>query len=244
MGDLDFFSILIFIAGGFAASAITALAGFAFGIIAAGPWLHALTPSQTTALIVAYGLLVQGYSVWKLRAAIKIGRLLPFLIGGAIGTPLGVLLLSWISATHLRVGVGAVLIAYAGYGLLRPKLQGFASATPSIDAVVGLFGGALGGATGLAGIVVMIWSGLRGWSKDEQRAVFQPAGVANFAMIALWIGGVGMLGRDTIILFAIGLPAILAGLWLGFALYRRVDETGFRKIVLILLLISGATLFF
>src|SRR5215470_3965588 len=62
MGDLDFFNILIFIAGGFTASAITALAGFAFGIIAAGPWLHVLTPSQTTALIVAYGLLVQGYS--------------------------------------------------------------------------------------------------------------------------------------------------------------------------------------
>ncbi|HEV3160553.1 MAG TPA: hypothetical protein VGZ89_11290 [Xanthobacteraceae bacterium] len=113
-----------------------------------------------------------------------------------------------------------------------------------VDALAGLFGGVLGGATGLAGIVVMIWSGLREWSKDEQRAVFQPAGVANFAMIALWIGGVGMLGRDTIILFAFGLPAILAGLWLGFALYRRVDETGFRKIVLILLLISGATLFF
>jgi uncharacterized membrane protein YfcA len=244
MGDLDFFGILIFIAGGFAASVITALAGFAFGIVAAGPWLHALTPSQTAALIVAYGLLVQAYSVWKLRAAIKIRRLLPFLIGGAIGTPLGVLSLSWISATHLRIGVGTVLIAYAGYGLLRPKLPGFASVTLLIDVLVGLLGGALGGATGLAGIVVMIWSGLRGWSKDEQRAVFQPAGVANFAMIALWMGGVGMLDRDTIILFAIGLPAILAGLWLGFALYRRVDETGFRKIVLILLLISGATLFF
>jgi uncharacterized protein len=113
MGDLNLLSFLIFIAGGFAASVITALAGFAFGIIAAGPWLHVLTPSQTTALIVAYGLLVQGYSVWKLRAAIKIGRLLPFLVGGAIGSALGVQLLSWVGATHLRLGVGAVLIAYA-----------------------------------------------------------------------------------------------------------------------------------
>ena len=163
MGDLDFFNILIFIAGGFTASAITALAGFAFGIIAAGPWLHVLTPSQTTALIVAYGLLVQGYTVWKLRAAIKIGRLSPFLLGGAIGSPLGVQLLSWVSATHLRLGVGAVLIAYAAYGLLRPNLPNFAGASRFIDALVGFFGGVLGGATGLAGIVVMIWSGLRGW---------------------------------------------------------------------------------
>jgi uncharacterized membrane protein YfcA len=88
----------------------------------------------------------------------------------------------------------------------------------------------------------MIWSGLRGWSKDEQRAVFQPAGVANFAMIALWIGGVGVLDRDTMMLCAVGLPFILAGLWIGFAFYRKTDEAGFRKIVLILLLVSGATL--
>jgi hypothetical protein len=89
----------------------------------------------------------------------------------------------------------------------------------------------------------MIWSGLRGWSKDEQRAVFQPAGVANFAMIALWIGGVGALDRDTLLLFATGLPAVLAGLWIGFALYRKTNEASFWTIVLILLLASGATLF-
>jgi len=174
----------------------------------------------------------------------QIGGFSPFLLGGAIGSPLGVQLLSWVSATHLRLGVGAVLIAYAAFGLLRPNLPNFAGASRFIDALVGFFGGVLGGATGLAGIVVMIWSGLRGWSKDEQRAVFQPAGVANFAMIALWIGGVGALDRDTMVLFATGLPAILAGLWIGFVLYRKIDEAGFRKIVLILLLVSGVTLFF
>jgi hypothetical protein len=63
-------------------------------------------------------------------------------------------------------------------------------------------------------------------------------------MIALWIGGVGVLDRDTMILFAAGLPAILAGLWIGFALYSRTNEAGFRKIVLILLSVSGVTLFF
>jgi uncharacterized membrane protein YfcA len=243
MGDLDFFSILIFIAGAFAASAITALAGFAFGIIAAGPWLHALTPSQTTALIVAYGLFVQGYSVWKLRgdqnrAATSISHRRRHRYA------------AWRSVAELgecdafAPWRGRGSDRYGAHGLLRPNFPSFAGVSRFVDALAGLFGGVLGGATGLAGIVVMIWSGLREWSKDEQRAVFQPAGVANFAMIALWIGGVGMLGRDTIILFAFGLPAILAGLWLGFALYRRVDETGFRKIVLILLLISGATLFF
>src|SRR5258706_349577 len=109
---------------------------------------------------------------------------------------------------------------------------------------VGFFGGVLGGATGLAGILVTIWSGLRGWPKDEQRAVFQPAGVATFAMIAIWLGGPGMVARDPMINFVIGLPAVLAGTWAGVKLYGKLDEGGFRKVVLALLVVSGATLIF
>jgi hypothetical protein len=56
-----------------------------------------------------------------------------------------------------------------------------------------------------------VWCSLRGWSKDEQRAVFQPVAVAIFAMTALWLGGTGLLAGDTIRLFAIGLPAVLTG---------------------------------
>src|SRR5438105_15567248 len=56
--------------------------------------------------------------------------------------------------------------------------------------------GVIGGATGLAGIAGVIWSSMRGWSPAEQRAVFQPAGVAVFAMTALWLGGTGMIGAE------------------------------------------------
>lgn len=110
------------------------------------------------------------------------------------------------------------------------------------DGAVGFFGGVLGGATGLAGIPVTIWSGLRDWPKDEQRAVFEPVSVAAFIMIAMWLGGTGVVERDTIIDFLIGVPAVLAGTWTGLKLYGKLDEGGFRKVVLTLLLVSGATL--
>ena len=41
---------------------------------------------------------------------------------------------------------------------------------------------------------------------------------------------------------AIGVPAgamLLAGTWVGMRLYGRLDEAGFRRVVLILLLLSG-----
>jgi uncharacterized membrane protein YfcA len=242
LSDLNSLDLSIFLAAAFAASLITGLAGFAFGIIAAGPWLHVLSPAQTTALIVAFGLVVQGYSVWKLRAAIRWPRLLPFLIGSAAGVPFGVALLHLVSATHLRIATGAILVAYSLYGLLRPKLPDMRKRGRAADAAVGFFGGVLGGATGLAGILVTIWSGLRGWPKDEQRAVFQPTGVATFLMIGLWLGGTGLTVGNAALLFVIGLPAVLLGTWAGLRLYGRLDEAGFRKIVLGLLLMSGATL--
>ena len=82
MTDLPILDLLLFATGTFAAALVTGIAGFAFGIVAAAAWLHFLPPAQTTALIVAYGLIVQGISVWKLRRSLQLSRLLPFLLGG------------------------------------------------------------------------------------------------------------------------------------------------------------------
>ena len=49
----------------------TGLAGFAMGLVVSGVWLHIMTPAQTAALIVGYGLIVQTYSIWKMRHTLK-----------------------------------------------------------------------------------------------------------------------------------------------------------------------------
>jgi uncharacterized membrane protein YfcA len=72
--------------------------------------------------------------------------------------------------------------------------------------------------------------------------VFQPVAVAIFAMSALWIGARGAITPEVIKLFLIGLPALFAGTCLGLKLFGRFDEATFRKIVLALLLASGALL--
>ena len=63
-------------------------------------------------------------------------------------------------------------------------------------------------------------------------------------MSAAWLGAKGAITADTIRLFLFGLPVLLAGTWLGMKLYGYLNETTFRKVVLVLLLASGATLIF
>ena len=236
------FDLAVFLAGSFLAAFVTGLSGFAFGMVAAAIWLHALTPVQATALIVAYALLVQGYAVWKLRRTLKLDRLMPFLVGSAMGIPAGFLVLQWASPSDLRIAVGILLILFSLYNLVRPKLPEMKQAGAVLDGGVGVLNGLLGGSTGLGGILPTIWCGLRGWTKDEQRAVFQPTAVATFLMTILWLGGAGALTTDMVQLFVVGLPALIAGTWLGWKLYGRINETTFRKIVLGLLLAAGVSL--
>ena len=81
--------------------------------------------------------------------------------------------------------------------------------------------------------------GLRGWPKDVQRTVFQPVAVAIFLMSALWIGARGAITPDIVKLFLAGLPALFAAPWLGLKLFGRFDDATFRRVVLVLLLVSG-----
>lgn len=234
--------IPLFLLATFAGALVAGLSGFAFGLIAASIWLYILNPLQTASLIMAFGLIVQGYSVYKLRSAVNWKKLWPFVLGAALGVPFGVAILNWANPVHVRSGVGAFLILYSLYALFRPAVAPIKAGGAMADAGVGFLNGVLGGMTGLAGILVTLWCGLRGWPKDVQRAVFQPVAVAIFLMSAVWIGASGAVTTDTVKLFLLGLPALLAGTWLGLKLFGRLDEPAFRKVVLALLLGSGAVL--
>ena len=234
--------LALFLTATFISALVAGLSGFAFGLVAASIWLYVLTPLQTTTLIVAFGLIVQGYSVWKLRHALSWRNLWPFLLGAAFGVPLGVAILAYANPDRIRTSIGIVLIAYAAYTLFRPPLKLPAAGGRIADTGVGFLNGVLAGITGLAGILVIIWCGLRGWPKDRQRAVFQPVAVGIFAMTALWIGFRGALTAETMRLFLFGLPVLLAGTWSGLKLYGYLDETRFRQVVVVCVLVSGAVL--
>src|SRR4029077_10886719 len=103
-------NLSLYLAATFAAALVTGLAGFAFGLIASAVWLHILTPLQTATLIIAFGLVVQGYSVWQLRNALNWQRLWPFLLGAAFGVPFGVAVLGHADPAYVRKGIGVVLV--------------------------------------------------------------------------------------------------------------------------------------
>jgi uncharacterized protein len=219
----------------------TGLAGFAMGLVVSGIWLHILTPMQTAALIVGYALLVQTYSIWKVRHALSWGKVTPFIVGGAAGVPVGAILLAYINPALLRFGVGVLLVLYSIYGLAKPALKPVQGGIPT-DVGIGFLNGLLGALTGLAGVIVTVWVQLRGLPKDSQRAIFQPVILAAMLMTAISLTLAGAVTAETIKLYICGLPALAAGMWIGLKLYGKLDDAAFRKVILVLLLVSGLTL--
>ena len=230
---LGLFLVAAFV-GGFASG----LAGFAMGFVVSGIWLHILSPIETTTLIVGYGFLTQGYGVWKLRHVLVWRKLAPFIFGSLIGVPFGTLLLTYLNPVYLRSGVGVLLLIYAIHGLAQPTHKPVAAGAAA-DAGIGFANGVLAGLTGLPGFVITIWCQLRGWTKDLQRAVFQPVILAAIMVNAVSLGIAGAITAHILQLYLLGLPVMAAGLWLGFTLYGKLDEAAFRRLILVLLLLAG-----
>src|SRR5437764_1486829 len=126
--------LLLFMFATFAGALVAGLTGFAFGLVAASIWLYILTPLQTATLIIAFGLIVQGYAVWKLRGALDWKRLWPFVLGAALGVPAGVAILTWANPAHVRMGIGALLVLYSLYALFRPAIAPIKAGGAALDA--------------------------------------------------------------------------------------------------------------
>jgi uncharacterized membrane protein YfcA len=241
MLPLDATALTLFLVSAFVGGVTTGLAGFAMGLVVSGVWLHVLTPVQTTALIVAYGLIVQGHGVWKFRHTVNVRRVVPLIVGGVVGVPIGVFLLAHLNPAYVRYAVGVLLVVYSLYGMLQPHLAPF-RAVAAADGIVGFANGVLGGLTGLTGPIVVIWCQLTGVPQHAQRAIFQPVILAAFVVAAVALAFGGAVTTDTMVLFALGGVPIAAGIWVGLHLYGRLDEASFRRVILWLLLLSGIVL--
>src|SRR3954453_8599368 len=101
-GDLFLLFVFATFLGGF----VSGFSGFAMGLVVSGVWLHIITPMQTAALIAGYGLLTQGYGIFKLRHALDLQKAWPLALGTIIGIPIGVGILAYLDPIYLRFGVG------------------------------------------------------------------------------------------------------------------------------------------
>jgi len=235
-------ALLIVLCGAAAAGFAQGVSGFAFSLVALSIWAWAVEPQMAAAMAVfgaLFGQIVALPFIWR---GFELKKLLPLLAGGLAGVPLGVLLLSWFDPTLFKFGLGVFLLFYCPLMLfLRPDFV-IARGGWLADAVAGIGGGILGGIGGIAGPIPTLWTTLRGWSKETQRGVLQAFNICMHVTTLTAYGLSGTLNGETLNMFAIiALPVAVPAL-LGVQLFNRLDARAFRRMILILLMISGLAL--
>ena len=234
--------IAIVAAGALAGGFVSGLTGTGYGLAALGFWLHAVSPTTAAPLVALCSVGSHVQALPRIWAGVHWPRLWPFLAAGLIGVPLGTAMLDRVSVSTMKLGVGIFLVLYCAWMSSVRRLPVVRGGGRLADAAVGLTGGVMGGMASLSGPAPTIWIQLRGWSKDEQRGVNQPFNMAVLLLVLASAMAAGFLDTTFLVWAAISLPATLVGARLGLVLYRRADERQFRRIVLGLLALSGATL--
>ena len=241
----DAWSAFAIVAGGAAlAGFVQGLSGFAFAMIALRVWAWALPPQVAAPLAVFGALVGQLSSLYSVRGGYDFTRILPLILGGVIGVPIGVFALHNINLAHFKLAIGVLLTIYGLFGLLmsgEPRVQ---AGGRGLDAFVGLIGGALGGLGGMSGSVPAIWTQLRGWKRDLRRATMQAYNIAMHVLTLTVYSRSGVLDASSWRLFATVGVAMLIPTIVGAQLYGRFSERTFQQLILALLVLSGLAMIY
>lgn len=234
--------IALILLGAFAGGFVNGLTGFGTGITAMGFWLYALPPAAAASLVVLTSTAAQLQTLRMIWPAIEWRRVLPFLVPGVVGVPLGTVLLVHVEPRSFKLGLGAFLVAYSLYVLARRSEIEYAWGGKAADGVVGFGSGVVSGLTGFVGILIVVWTDIRGWAKQQRRGIVQAFNIFILAFTIASHAVSGLLTRQVALATLVALPATIGGARLGAYIYRRLGDRGYQRAVMLLLLLSGATL--
>ncbi len=226
------------VAGGF----VSGLAGFGTGLTALGIWLYVLEPPIAATLVVVCSVVAQGQTFPAIWPHIEARRVLPFIVPGLLGVPIGTALLADVDARLLKIGVGTLLLLFSAHMLLQASPRRIAWGGRLADGAIGFAGGILGGLAGLSGPLPTMWATLRGWSKGESRSIFQAFNLAILVAALVAHAWAGFLTAQASMAILAALPGTILGSWIGARLYARLSDQRFRELILLLLCVSGALL--
>jgi uncharacterized membrane protein YfcA len=234
--------VAIVVLGAAVAGFVQGLSGFGFSLVAMSFWAWMIEPRIAAVLAVSGALTGQVLAAVTVRRGFHAARLLPFVAGGLLGIPLGMLLLPRLDPTSFRAFIGAVLAIWCPVMLFAAAIPRITVGGRVADACAGLVGGVMGPLGGATGAIPTLWCTLRGFDKDGQRAVIQNFNLATLAATFAGYLATGVITREMLPLLAIVVPAILLPVLLGARLYVGISELAFRRIVLGLLTASGVAM--
>ena len=221
---------------------VNGLSGGSFGIVALGIWLMVLPPEMAGPLVVMAIIGANAQALPRIWPNINLRHTAPFVAGGVLGVPLGVLLLGAISVTAFKLTIAMSIFAFLLAALvLGPKLR-LPHTAERVNAIIGGIGGISGGLAGMAGVPLTIWATLLHWDKPTKRGVSQSFNLTIAVLSFLSLLWAGFITPELLRIAAIVVPTSIGAAWVGVRIYMRLGEAHFHGVIMAILGVSGVSI--
>jgi uncharacterized membrane protein YfcA len=226
------------------------IAGLVKGVIGVGmpvvafPLLSMLVDVQTAVMLLSVPLVLSNIpqALEGGLVAQTLWRLAPVLIGMAPGVWIGVAVLLNVDPAAAKIVAGAGVMLVAALTLLAPKLQITQRLAGPIGLGAGFCGGLLGGIAALSGPLVFIFllaKGLRGRAFTKEASLFL---VVSSVLLASALTSSHRFAWRDVLISTLATAPVVAGTLIGQKLRDAVPADAFKKLVVLMVLLSGAQL--
>jgi uncharacterized membrane protein YfcA len=225
-----------------AASFISGLSGFGFGLIAMALLPLLISIKLANAFVSFCGLAIFGALTIPLRKHISWRALLPLLAGTALGVPVGVYgLVNLPEALLLKILAGFIL-GYVLFALLSRR-RAHVHMDRRWGYPAGFVGGIISGALSAGGPPVIMYCDSLNLGKRGFKATLQVYFVIMILYKIPFFYFAGLLTPElwrTLLHYS---PFVAAGTALGVLLFQRLSDLWFRRFVLLLLTVFAILMF-
>lgn len=228
----------------FVAGWVKGMVGFAMPMVLISGLSMMLPPEFALAGLILPTLVTNGVQALRegvAAAAVSVRKFRVFLAVGLICLLASAQLINILTPQDFLLVLGVPITFFALIQILGLRLT-LKAPSVGIEAMVGAVAGAVGGISGVWGPPTVAYlTALNTPKKDQMRVQGVIYGLGAVALVAAHLGS-GVLRGETALFSAMLVLPALVGMQGGLFLQDRIDQTQFRKLTLLVLLIAGLNL--
>jgi len=232
----------LIVVAAFFAALVQTVSGFGLALVLMGLVAGALDVRVAAPLVAMIAVPIELIVLLRHRQALNLRSVWRLSAAAALGLPLGMLVLRQLDARIVLTALGVLIVGYAVYALANPVLPELA--WPGWAYGLGFVSGVLSGAYNIAGPPVVLYGSSRRWSPREFKSNLQGFFLLNDVLVIAGHAASRNLTPAVWANLGLALPAVGLGVLVGLGLERYVNPALFRRVVLVLLIITGLRLVF
>lgn len=233
---VDVLTALAIVSVAAVAAFIQALSGFGFALFAVPLLAILIGPQDTVLLANLLSTFSTGMQTRTLRRAADLRTAAILFAGALVGMPLGLAVLFFVRAEVLQLIIAGVVVV-STFAIMR----GFALHAAGLagDLIAGVTSGILNTSTSMSGPPIVLYLQGKGMEPLPFRATIATFFFASSTTAVALLLIFGESEAYVFVAWALCVPAILAGQFVGNRMFHRIDIVFFRRLVYAILFVSA-----